>query len=253
VYWFKGAAGGNELGRSCRLAGDVDGDGWADVIGGARYNDQNAADCGMARVWSGRTGGILFNFYGTTVGEFFGHAVASAGDVDNDGLDDVIVGWPTADFGGQDKGRARVWSGTPFSVTTYCTSTTNSLGCTANITTTGTPSLSNPSAFSIRATQVVNNKSGLLFYGRHGVAVPYFTGWLCVEPPVKRTWIQNSGGTASGSSCTGALNMDMNSWIQGQNDVTIATGDTLYAQYWYRDVSATGVAYSNAVYFTVLP
>jgi hypothetical protein len=254
LQWFKGLHGGDELGRSCAFAGDVDGDGWADVIGGARLNDQVAVDAGMARVWSGRTGASLFTFYGSQIGEFFGHAVACAGDIDGDGLDDVIVGWPSADYAGVDAGRARVWTGTPLAVTSYCTATTNTAGCAATITTTGSPSATNPTPFNVRATQVLNQKTGLLFYGRHGEATPYLGGWLCVEPPFKRTWVQNSGGSGSGTSCTGTLVLDMNGWVQGQNDLTLGSGDTVYAQYWYRDTaSPSGVAYTNAVLFTILP
>lgn len=254
LYSFQGLHGGDELGRSCALAGDVDGDGWADFAAGARLNDQVAADAGMARIWSGRTGQPLFTFYGNQVGEFFGHAVASAGDIDADGLDDVIVGWPSADFSGIDSGRARVWTGTPFGVTPYCTAMTNSAGCQATVSTTGTPSASNPTPFTVRATSVINQKTGLLFYGRHGDATPYLGGFLCVEPPLKRTWVQGSGGNTTGTSCTGVLSIDMNNWVQGANDLTLGSGDTVYAQFWYRDAAApAGVAYSNAVLFTILP
>lgn len=263
VYVFSGHTGtqlyrfngnnGDEMGRTCALAGDVDGDGWADVIGGARFgNSANAADAGVVRVWSGRTSGVLFALTGTLVGEFFGSAVASAGDADMDNLDEIIVGWP-ADVNGTDSGRIKVWSGTPFPVTTYCTATTNALGCAASITTTGTPSASNTAAFTIRATQVVNQKSGMLFYGRHGDAIPYLGGYLCVAPPLSRTFIQDSAGNATGNSCSGMLTLNMNNWIQGQNDPTLGAGDTVFAQFWYRDLPGQGIAYSNAVSFTILP
>jgi hypothetical protein len=264
VYVFSGKTGaqlyrfnGNnsdELGRSCALAGDVDGDGWADIIGGARLADAaTAADAGLARIWSGRTGQTLFALTGSIVGEFFGAAVACGGDINHDGLDDVVVGWPSADYAGLDSGRAKTWTGTPLPVTTYCTATTNGLGCAATITTTGTPSATSTTAFTIRAAQVVNNKTGLLFYGRHGDALPYLGGYLCVAPPLSRTFLQNSAGLATGSSCTGVLTLNMNGWIQGNNDPTLGSGDTVFAQFWYRDVAGAGTAYTNAVLFTIMP
>jgi len=253
IYRFNGN-NSDEMGRSCALAGDVDGDGYADIIGGARLADSaTAADAGLARIWSGRTGQTLFALSGSIVGEFFGAAVTCGGDINHDGLDDVIVGWPSADYAGTDAGRARTWSGTPFPVTTYCTATTNGLGCAATITTTGTPSATNTAAFTIRAAQVVNNKAGLLFYGRHGEALPYLGGYLCVDPPLSRTFIQNSAGSSSGSSCTGLLTLNMNGWIQSNNDPTLGSGDTVFAQFWYRDIAGQGTAYTNAVSFTVMP
>ena len=264
VYVFSGQTGaqlyrfngnnGDEMGRACALAGDVDGDGWADVIGGARLADSaTAPDAGIVRVWSGRTGQTLFAISGTIVGEFFGAAVACGGDINHDGLDDVVVGWPSADYAGTDSGRVKTWSGTPFPVTTYCTATTNGLGCAATITTTGTPSATSTAAFTIRAQQVVNNKTGLLFYGRHGDALPYLGGYLCVAPPLSRTFLQNSAGSSTGTSCTGLLTVNMNGWIQSNNDPTLGTGDTVFAQFWYRDIAGQGTAYTNAVTFTVMP
>jgi hypothetical protein len=252
LYNFKGTAGGDELGRASALAGDVDGDGWVDVVAGAKLKDQTVGNGGMARVWSGRTGAVLFSVYGSVVDEQLGHAVTGGGDVNGDGLDDFVVGWPTFDLGTSlDVGRARAWSGTPLPVTTYCTSATNSAGCQAMITTTGSPSLSSTAAFTVRTTNVVNQKTGFLFYGRHGQVVPYYSGFLCVEPPIVRTPAQNSGGSATGNDCTGILSIDLNGWFDQQLDPLLSAGDTLYCQFFYRDGLTS--RFSNAVLFTVQP
>ena len=47
---------------------------------------------GFARVFSGVDGSILYELAGDTVGDLFGEAVGTAGDVDEDGLPDFFVG-----------------------------------------------------------------------------------------------------------------------------------------------------------------
>lgn len=101
---------GDRLGAAVCRAGDVDGDGFADVILGAPNDEAGGANNGSARVISGRTGAVLFTFNGL-LGEHFGSSVGDAGDVDGDGHDDLIAGAPLADAAGTDAGAARVMSG----------------------------------------------------------------------------------------------------------------------------------------------
>ena len=56
------------------------------------------------------------------------------------------------------------------SPTTFCAAKLNSLGCTPSISSSGTPKFSNTSGFTITATNVINNKPGLLLYGAAGGA-----------------------------------------------------------------------------------
>src|SRR6185295_18855721 len=111
---------------------------------------------------------------------------------------------------------------------------------------TGTPSASSSSAFTVRATQVLNQAVGLLFYGHQGQSTPFQGGTLCVRAPYVRTPVVNSGGSSSGNDCSGVLSRDMNAWIRSHNDPTLGAGDTIFAQWWYRDANASYTSgYSN--------
>jgi len=112
VYWtFTGEAADDNFGYSVSGAGDVDNDGYADLIVGAPYNDGGGASAGRAYVYSGQTGGVLWTFTGEAAGDNFGYSVSGAGDADNDGYADLIVGAPYNDVGGTSAGRAYVYSG----------------------------------------------------------------------------------------------------------------------------------------------
>jgi hypothetical protein len=111
---LSGEAAGDLFGISVSSAGDVNGDGHADIVVGAYQNDAGGANAGRAYVYFGgpraddRADLVLT---GASAGDLFGFSVSSAGDVNRDGNADVIVGAYHNDAGGADAGRAYVYFG----------------------------------------------------------------------------------------------------------------------------------------------
>ena len=96
------------FGGSVNRAGDVNRDGTQDLIVGAPEIGGTTINQGYLRVFSGIDGSELRMISGESTGDGFGHPVSGAGDVNNDGYDDIIIGAPHADNG---KGYIYVFSG----------------------------------------------------------------------------------------------------------------------------------------------
>ena len=111
LYTFDGDSAGDLFGVSVSGAGDVNGDDYADLIAGAPFDDNNGADSGTARVFSGQDGSILYTFDGDSAGDRLGTSVSGAGDVNGDGHADLIAGAPNDVNYGTESGSARVFSG----------------------------------------------------------------------------------------------------------------------------------------------
>ena len=114
-FRLDGAAAGDELGISVKSAGDVNGDGYADLIVGAREADPNGKDAaGSSYVVFGKASGFAatldlstlngsngFRLDGTAAKDYSGISVSAAGDVNGDGFADLIVGASEANPNGK--------------------------------------------------------------------------------------------------------------------------------------------------------
>lgn len=104
LLWSADGRPDDQLGTGVEGAGDTNHDGTPDVVAGAPGG-------GRALVYSGRDGKVLLTLEAEDKDDSFGRHASGAGDVDGDGYADVIVGAPGNDAGGQDAGRAYVYSG----------------------------------------------------------------------------------------------------------------------------------------------
>lgn len=138
---------------------------------------------------------------------------------------------------------------------TFCTAKVNSLGCTPAIQTAGAASLSSAAPFHVLATSVLNQRTGLLFYGYAPLSAPFQGGFKCAADPVRRTALQNAGGSPSPTNdCSGGYVFDFNALVQSGADSQLVLGQRVVAQYWSRDPgSASTTGLTDAVRFHVLP
>jgi hypothetical protein len=86
-----GETAGEGFGTSPSPAGDVDGDGHADLIVGAWQYSGAAPGGGRAYLYSGRTGALIRTFTCRIPGDTFGFDAVEIGDVDGDGMTDLLI------------------------------------------------------------------------------------------------------------------------------------------------------------------
>jgi uncharacterized repeat protein (TIGR01451 family) len=103
------------FGISVATAGDVNGDGYADVIVGAYFYANGQVNEGRAFVYPGSASGLALSPAWTAESDqasgLFGVSVATAGDVNGDGYADLIVGAYAYDNGQANEGRAFLYYG----------------------------------------------------------------------------------------------------------------------------------------------
>jgi len=130
-FAIHGDAGNDRLGFSVSDAGDVNGDGFGDVAIGVYGGDDGGNYSGEAYVIFGKASGFGeidlstalsatdgFHIIGDADNDNLGASISSAGDVNGDGFDDVIIGATNNDAGGSNAGAAYVIFGKASGFTT---------------------------------------------------------------------------------------------------------------------------------------
>jgi hypothetical protein len=107
---FTGEEVGDHAGFAVAWAGDVDADGYDDVLLGAHGYDEDGANMGAAYLIRGPVDADVAldeadaKYIGEKANDFAGFSVAGAGDVDGDGFADLLVGGQEDDMGGHNAG-----------------------------------------------------------------------------------------------------------------------------------------------------
>jgi hypothetical protein len=113
--WVSSGGAGDILGAAVAGIGDVNGDGFADVVVGAPGDGVTAL--GRADVYHGSPSGLApvpqWTKVGPGPGSAYGASAAAAGDVNGDGYDDLLVGALGASQGEEGEGLAFLYLGSP--------------------------------------------------------------------------------------------------------------------------------------------
>ena len=125
-FVLNGIDAADDSGYSTSSAGDFNGDGIDDLVIGGRFADANGTNSGESYVVFGQTNGFPaslelslldgsngFVLYGVGENDLSGQSVSSAGDLNGDGFDDVIVGANAGDPNGTQSGESYVVSDIP--------------------------------------------------------------------------------------------------------------------------------------------
>ncbi len=111
---YTGEGTNDYAGEAVSAAGDVDGDGYDDMLVGAPYNDDGGSDAGAAYLVLGSGSpastslSTAVQYTGVDTSNYAGGSVSTAGDVDGDGYGDLLVGAYFAADAGTSSGAAYI-------------------------------------------------------------------------------------------------------------------------------------------------
>lgn len=94
LFVIQGQSATEELGFALAGMEDVDQDGFPDILAGAPFFDAFGVDTGCARVYSGATAQPILQVFGQVTYQTLGLSVACAGDLNTDGVPELLVGVP---------------------------------------------------------------------------------------------------------------------------------------------------------------
>lgn len=98
---LSGPVAGGQFGFAMSMLPDINANDWAELAVGAPSTDPGSVpDTGRVYLYDLRSGGLIWQSDGPDPGCSFGFALATCGDVNGDGIPDILVGAPSASPGG---------------------------------------------------------------------------------------------------------------------------------------------------------
>jgi hypothetical protein len=101
---------------------------------------------------------------------------------------------------------------------------------------------------------VLNQKSGIFFWGPNPIVAPLGGGLRCVAYPVVRSAVLNSGGTLSSNDCSGSYVFSFDHAYMALHGLSV--GAHVFGQFWSRDpflAQPNNIGLTDGVQFTLLP
>lgn len=115
ITYLNGSVDWGWFGYAIEVLGDLNGDGYREFAIGSPNRASDLANKGYVNIYSGNRQlnfPLLFRLYGDTPGARFGYSIASLPDINDDGVEDFMVGAPLEDKGSkQDVGKISFFSG----------------------------------------------------------------------------------------------------------------------------------------------
>jgi len=111
LFTLSGETAGDGFGIGVADAGDVDGDGLADLVIGAWQHGAAAISGGKVYVYSGKDAELLYTITGNVQGETLGFDATGLGDVNGDGVTDLLLTSAWSGINGSRSGRTLVVAG----------------------------------------------------------------------------------------------------------------------------------------------
>ncbi|HEX5052200.1 MAG TPA: hypothetical protein VFZ65_10540 [Planctomycetota bacterium] len=248
----------DRFGHSMANMGDLDGDGFDDLLVGAPDGpswdpDTDAANwpfswqfdnSGYVRLISSKDGTMIKAYRGEADNDQFGYTVANVGDIDQDGVADFGIGAPFKALALPAQGVSYFYSGAYSLGNRYGATSPNSAGSGATISAKGSLSVS-ANNFKLTCAGLPANSVGLFFYGAAPQIPPIasFDGFLNIASGGVGIFRLSGVGTGLGDV---SYDVDFPTVPAGGQ---ILTGSRWYFQFWYRDAGfgANGVNLSDGL------
>ncbi len=244
VLSVDGPGAGDGLGMALASLGDLDFDGRDELaLGASQDRSGTTTGPGYVEIVSGGSGTILGRAFGDFSGDSFGSALAAAGDLDGNGVADVLVGAPSNTSGGAFSGQVRVFTAYDLVGSPFCTAVPNSTGLAASILGHGSPSLA-ANQLLLTVEHVQPHVTGLFILGTGQTPFPVGNGVLCLGgAPIIRLGLSSADGAGRFARA-----LDLSS-------LPIPPGSTRNFQAYYRDAPAGGAGFnfSNALSVQFVP